>query len=131
MYQSASVSDEPVWGGTQVVPEQRDPQELERYLLHLGLSPATSSESGPSPAALLANESGPLPPIVGTAMGVDQLGRLPGFLEACQTHFPDHSVVVYGLDFGPAELLAVSRPLTPPPESICFRLPRECTVDIQ
>ncbi|KAL3187106.1 hypothetical protein MRX96_026030 [Rhipicephalus microplus] len=89
-----------------VVPEQRDPQELERYLLHLGLSPATSSEGGPSPAALLANESGPLPPIVGTAMGVDQLGRLPGFLEACQTHFPDHSVVVYGLDFGPAELLA-------------------------
>ncbi|KAH7958505.1 hypothetical protein HPB49_002097 [Dermacentor silvarum] len=88
-----------------VVPEQRDPQELERYLLHLGLSPATPSEGGPSSAALMANESGPLPPVVGTAMGVDQLGRLPGFLEACQAHFPDRSVVVYALDFGTAELL--------------------------
>lgn len=92
-----------------VVPEQRDPQELERYLQHLGLSPlAPTAGDGPSPSSVVlsvaANESGPLPPVVGTAMGSDQLARLPGFLEACQAHFPDHSVVVYALDLGPSEL---------------------------
>ncbi|CAN8015050.1 unnamed protein product [Ixodes persulcatus] len=86
-----------------VGPEQREPQELERYLSHLGLSP-------PSPAPSRPPTSGPgaVPAVVGTAMGPDQVARLAGFLEACQAHFPDHPVVVYALDLGTAQNLCNS-----------------------
>lgn len=98
-----------------VVPEQRDPQELERYLSHLGLSSSQGSGSaGPTaPMKLNLGVAGgaqggslaQLPPVVGTAMASDQLFRLPGFLEACQAHFPDHPVVVYALDMGTVDLV--------------------------
>ncbi|EEC05530.1 conserved hypothetical protein [Ixodes scapularis] len=89
-----------------VGPEQREPQELERYLSHLGLSP-------PSPAPSRSPTSGPgaVPAVVGTAMGPDQVARLAGFLEACQAHFPDHPVVVYALDLGTVDLLQATCPI--------------------
>lgn len=105
-------------------PEQREPQELERYLSHLGLSP-------PSPAPSRSPTSGPgaVPAVVGTAMGPDQVARLAGFLEACQAHFPDHPVVVYALDLGTVDLLQASlrspapsaEPRVPCPEHVSDR----------
>lgn len=87
-----------------VVPEQRDPQELERYLSHLGLSPPQGPPSH-TPARLSTAGPNALPGVVGTAMGPDQVARLAGFLEACQAHFPEHPVVVYGLDLGTVDLI--------------------------
>uniref|UniRef100_A0A2R5LM73 Putative conserved secreted protein n=1 Tax=Ornithodoros turicata TaxID=34597 RepID=A0A2R5LM73_9ACAR len=99
-----------------VVPEH-EPQELERYLVHLGLAVGKSSTAaGPqhgssSPLVPSTAPVTPWPPagsslpVVGTALTGEQLSRLPGFLEACQTHFADHPVAIYALDFSAAQVM--------------------------
>lgn len=100
-----------------VVPEQHEPQEVERYLIHLGLimgQNPTQSSWRSAPSSPLTQVPGPTTtwppagcplPVVGTALTGDQLHRLPGFLEACQAHFAEHPVAVYALDFTAAEMM--------------------------